>query len=134
MGKKPCGPLQHHYFASSDAAGTPHAYTHIKLHMIPDGGISRFRVYGTVAPPRIGQGVGEDVVAGHAELNTLDLAAVLNGGRCVLCVSACDSLTAARAISTLASAQTCCCLAAARTWATAGRRSARARRATATGS
>lgn len=55
--------------------------------MIPDGGIARFRVYGTVPPPALGLGEGEHETPGHKEqlgLNTLDLAHVLNGGRVVL--------------------------------------------------
>lgn len=79
----PCGPLAHHVYAYSDPAGTPKTYTHIQLHMIPDGGISRFRVYGVVQVPPVGAGVSEEVVPGHPELNTLDLAHVLNGGRVV---------------------------------------------------
>lgn len=51
--------------------------------MIPDGGIARFRVYGTIPPPPVGQGEGE-TAAEKPELNTLDLAHCLNGGRVVL--------------------------------------------------
>lgn len=77
----PCGPLGHHVYAYSDPAGTRKKYTHVLLVMIPDGGISRFRVYGVVAPAPVGHGVGEcvDMTRG----NTLDLAHVLNGGRVV---------------------------------------------------
>lgn len=50
--------------------------------MIPDGGIARFRVYGTITPPQLGKGVAE-VAADNPALNTLDLAHVLNGGRVV---------------------------------------------------
>lgn len=79
----PCGPLAHHIYSYSDPEGTPKAYTHVKLHMIPDGGISRFRVYGVVQVPPVGSGVSEQVIPDHSELNTLDLAHVLNGGRVV---------------------------------------------------
>ena len=75
-----CGPLQHHMYASAEPSAR---YTHVKLHMIPDGGISRFRVYGNVSAPPIGQAVGERVVPERPELNALDLAYVLNGGRVV---------------------------------------------------
>lgn len=81
--KVPCGPLQHHVYAYSEPGGTPKAYTHIQLQMIPDGGISRFRVYGVVQTPPIGFGVSEKRVDGHPELNSLDLVHVLNGGRVV---------------------------------------------------
>ncbi|SPO36762.1 related to DAL2 - allantoinase [Pseudozyma flocculosa] len=77
----PCGPSQRHLFALPPAASSK-AYTHIKLHMIPDGGIARFRVYGTIPAPPVGQGEGE-AVAAQPELNTLDLAHCLNGGRVV---------------------------------------------------
>lgn len=55
----------------------------MKLHMIPDGGISRFRVYGQVVLPPIGTGLGEVVVPEHPELNSLDMAHMLNGARVV---------------------------------------------------
>ncbi|WFD00003.1 Allantoicase [Malassezia yamatoensis] len=79
----PCGPFGHHIYAFSDPNGTKSAYTHVKLMMIPDGGISRLRVYGVIQVPPVGHGVGEKAVHGHPELNTLDLAHVLNGGRVV---------------------------------------------------
>lgn len=50
--------------------------------MIPDGGIARFRVYGTITPPSVGLGVTEST-SQDSRLNTLDLAHVLNGGRVV---------------------------------------------------
>ena len=78
-----CGPLAHHLHAYSDAEGTPKRYTHVLLLMIPDGGFSRFRVYGAVAPAPVGHGVGEVAVPDAPERNTLDLAHALNGGRVV---------------------------------------------------
>jgi allantoicase len=53
--------------------------------MIPDGGIARFRVYGTVPPPPIGLGENEYSTDSERDpaLNALDLAHVLNGGRVV---------------------------------------------------
>ncbi|PWN51738.1 Allantoicase [Violaceomyces palustris] len=71
---------RHLYSLSAEAAKK--SYTHIKLHMIPDGGIARFRVYGIVAPPAVGYGT-EETINEKPELNTLDLAHVLNGGRVV---------------------------------------------------
>lgn len=55
--------------------------------MIPDGGISRFRVYGTVEMPPVGSGISEMVVPEHPELHSLDLAHMLNGARVVLYVT-----------------------------------------------
>ncbi|KAK0549822.1 Allantoicase [Tilletia horrida] len=73
-----CGPSQQHLYASASRQPTSQAYTHIKLVMVPDGGIARFRIYGTIPPPPLGLGIGED-----AQNATLDLAHVLNGGRVV---------------------------------------------------
>ncbi|CDW98370.1 hypothetical protein [Sporisorium scitamineum] len=78
----PCGPSQRHLFKVAEGKADK-IYTHIKLHMIPDGGIARFRVYGVIPPPPIGQGEGEQVSAENAAYNLLDLAHCLNGGRVV---------------------------------------------------
>ncbi|SJX62032.1 related to DAL2-allantoinase [Sporisorium reilianum f. sp. reilianum] len=78
----PCGPSQRHLFTVAEGKGDK-IYTHIKLHMIPDGGIARFRVYGVIPPPPVGQGEGEQVSAENAAFNVLDLAHCLNGGRVV---------------------------------------------------
>lgn len=69
-----------------DGGLTESSFTHVKLHMIPDGGISRFRVYGQVDLPLVGTGLSEVAVPEHPELNTLDLAHMLNGARVVLYV------------------------------------------------
>ncbi|CAD6893406.1 unnamed protein product [Tilletia controversa] len=81
--RTPCGPSQQHLYAST--APTEQAYTHIKLLMVPDGGIARFRVYGTIPPPPPSLGIGELIPTpgGENHLNTLDLAHVLNGGRVI---------------------------------------------------
>ncbi|CAK7897964.1 allantoicase [[Candida] anglica] len=63
-----CGPSQRHFFVRTDGATTA-AYTHVRLKMYPDGGIARFRLYGTVVPVR-----PQDTSA------VLDLASVKNGG------------------------------------------------------
>ncbi|SPO23458.1 related to DAL2 - allantoinase [Ustilago trichophora] len=78
----PCGPSQRHLFKVAEGKGDKF-YTHIKLHMIPDGGIARFRVYGVIPPPPVGQGEGEQVNAENSAYNVLDLAHCLNGGRVV---------------------------------------------------
>lgn len=74
----PCGPSQRHLYSIPESATT----THVKLNMIPDGGIARFRVYGKIPPPPVGFGVAE-VAASDARLNTLDLAHSMNGARVV---------------------------------------------------
>lgn len=53
--------------------------------MIPDGGIARFRVYGTIPPPPLGLGDNEFSTTSEDNpiLNALDLAHVMNGGRVV---------------------------------------------------
>ncbi|KAK0525047.1 Allantoicase [Tilletia horrida] len=91
--RTPCGPSQQHLFASTSRQPTQQAYTHIKLVMVPDGGIARFRVYGTIPPPPPFLGIGESQqqqqqqspasAEAEAHLNTLDLAHVLNGGRVI---------------------------------------------------
>lgn len=67
----PLGPSSRHLFTLDPKdQGTP--FTHVKLMMHPDGGIARFRVYGSVIPlfPK--------------ELSVpLDLAHSFNGGRVV---------------------------------------------------
>lgn len=76
----PCGPSQRHIFVLASPASTP--FTHVRLDMIPDGGIARFRVYGQIAPPPPGLGYDE-TPAEDARLGVLDLAHVMNGGRVV---------------------------------------------------
>lgn len=78
----PCGPSQRHLFKLEEAKQKK-VYTHVKLHMIPDGGIARFRVYGVIPPPPVGQGEGEVVSEQGSAFNVLDLAHTLNGGRVV---------------------------------------------------
>lgn len=48
------------------AIDNPHRYTHLRLHIYPDGGVARLRVHGQVVPETLGDFV--------------DLAAVENGG------------------------------------------------------
>jgi allantoicase len=67
--KKECGPSQRH--AWDLGAATKEKYTHVRLLMYPDGGIARFRLYGTVEPVLPSQEV------------EFDLASVQNGGRAV---------------------------------------------------
>ena len=67
-------PLQgdsHHYIEVSDER----AFTHLRLHIYPDGGIARLRVYGQVLPDwqKLDQ------------TKLIDLLGVENGGRALVC-------------------------------------------------
>ncbi|CCG82824.1 Allantoicase [Taphrina deformans PYCC 5710] len=46
--KTPCGPSQRHFFKFPTPVDK--LYTHVRLHQHPDGGIARFRLFGTVSP------------------------------------------------------------------------------------
>ena len=50
-------------------------YTHLRLHIYPDGGVARFRVYGEVFK-------NWDAVSTD---DTIDLAAAINGGQAIAC-------------------------------------------------
>ena len=63
---QPLGASAHHYFDCADAG----VWTHLRLHIYPDGGVARLRVYGH---PRPDLAVGDE----H------DLASALTGGRVV---------------------------------------------------
>lgn len=68
--KHECGPSQKQFFALDKP--TSKTYTHARLNMYPDGGIARFRLYGSVVPDF---SQSKDV--------EIDLASVLNGGQAV---------------------------------------------------
>ncbi|KGE01223.1 allantoicase [Rhizobium sp. YS-1r] len=44
LAKSPLGPSAHHFFEN---AGKEKIWTHLRLHIYPDGGIARLRVYGS---------------------------------------------------------------------------------------
>lgn len=67
--KLECGPSQKHFFIRDLI--TLKNYTHARLRMYPDGGIARFRLYGSVVPLQL---TTLDKTA------VLDLASVNNGG------------------------------------------------------
>ena len=72
MPKTPTGPSQRHFFKLEKP--TAGAYNYVKLHQYPDGGIARFRVYGSVLPTF------------PADKNTvIDLASVAYGGVAIKC-------------------------------------------------
>lgn len=62
------GPSSSHFFASSSNA----VWTHVRLHIYPDGGVARLRVFGQpyLDPAKVGDG-------------EIELSASLNGGRIV---------------------------------------------------
>ena len=60
------GPSAHHYFAVASEV----AWTHVGLHIWPDGGVARFRVYGEPMPASLSEGL-------------VDLAATVNGGKAI---------------------------------------------------
>lgn len=65
--KVECGPSQKHFFIRDSI--TDKAYTHVRLRMYPDGGIARFRLYGSVV-----------AVLPQDRSAVLDTASVKNGG------------------------------------------------------
>ncbi|KAJ1974130.1 Allantoicase [Dimargaris verticillata] len=67
------GPSSRHLLALWNPPTTPVNY--VRLNIYPDGGVARFRVYGTVKPNWSQQ----------ASASQLDLASVGNGGRAVAC-------------------------------------------------
>lgn len=70
--KQECGPSQRHAWLLPQETGKQ--YTHVRLQMFPDGGIARFRLFGTVVP-----------VLPQALDDVFDLAATVNGGVAVKC-------------------------------------------------
>lgn len=46
VAKAPLGPSSHHYFENADKG---RVWTHLRLHIYPDGGVARLRVLGTAA-------------------------------------------------------------------------------------
>jgi allantoicase len=58
------------------SVGNPYAYTHLRFHIYPDGGVARLRVHGEVVPEWHRQGGLQ---------NELDLAAVEHGGQVLSC-------------------------------------------------
>lgn len=72
LSKQECGPSQRHGWLL--AQETENTYTHVRLQMFPDGGIARFRLYGTVVA----------ILPQNAD-DVFDLAATVNGGLAVAC-------------------------------------------------
>lgn len=68
IGKTECGPSQKHFFVRADGL-TENSYTHFRLRMYPDGGIARFRLYGSAV-----------ALLPEYLTTVLDTASVFNGG------------------------------------------------------
>lgn len=66
--KSPLGPSAHHFF---ETGGREKVWTHLRLHIYPDGGIARLRVYGTAFFDWEKVGADEEV----------DLAYIFHGGK-----------------------------------------------------
>jgi allantoicase len=61
--------------------------THLRLSIFPDGGVARFRAYGSVTPD-FERTVIDDVSRPHVATGLVDLAAVQNGGIALACSDA----------------------------------------------
>ncbi|KAF2274856.1 Allantoicase [Westerdykella ornata] len=72
LSRKKCGPSQRHGWLLNTP--TSKAYTHVRLQMFPDGGIARFRLYGTAVP----------VFPADADA-VIELSATVNGGVATAC-------------------------------------------------
>ncbi|TNE52846.1 MAG: allantoicase [Bacteroidetes bacterium] len=69
--KSPLNPGSQHFFEIDDEA----IYSHVRLHIYPDGGVARLKVYG-------------EVIRNWDEVNEneeIDLIAATNGGKSILC-------------------------------------------------
>ncbi len=66
--KSPLNPGSQHFFEIS----SDNIWTHLRLHIYPDGGVARFRAYG-------------EVFRQFEKGETIDLAAAINGGKALQC-------------------------------------------------
>ncbi|KAK9463284.1 galactose-binding domain-like protein [Lipomyces oligophaga] len=71
--KTACGPSMRQFFVRKDGL-TDEFYNYVRLNMYPDGGIARFRLYGTPIP-----------VLPEALSTVIDLANVTHGGVAIAC-------------------------------------------------
>ncbi|MGE0786053.1 MAG: allantoicase [Sandaracinaceae bacterium] len=69
------------------AVRNPNAFTHVRLHIYPDGGVARLRAWGEVEPSW-DPPVLDDASKPHVRQGAVDLAAVVNGGRALACSDA----------------------------------------------
>ena len=77
--KTPLNPGSQHFFEALVRAGNfpPQLFTHVKLHIYPDGGVARLRVYGEVKRDWSG--------SGDTRIALTDLAAAQNGALAIQC-------------------------------------------------
>lgn len=66
------------------AVGGADACTHLRLNIYPDGGVARFRAYGTVKPDWESASLDTEAAA-HVRDGEVDLAAVKHGGLALAC-------------------------------------------------
>ena len=71
LGQSALGPSRHHYVAIDDEARRARVWTHLRLHIYPDGGIARLRVFGAAHFDWQKVGPGQEV----------DLAYIFHGAR-----------------------------------------------------
>ncbi len=57
--------------------------THVRLHIYPDGGVARLRVYGDVEPTWVRE--VDETAAQHVQPDEVDLVSVRNGGLALAC-------------------------------------------------
>lgn len=62
LAKAPLGPSAHHFFEN---AGKEKIWTHLRLHIYPDGGVARLRVYGSAYFDWSKVGASEEVDLGY---------------------------------------------------------------------
>ena len=62
VAKSPLGSSRHHYFENADKTKI---WTHLRLHIYPDGGVARLRVYGTAAFDWSRVTAGEEIDLGY---------------------------------------------------------------------
>lgn len=65
----------------------PNPFTHVRLSIVPDGGVARLRVYGDVEPSWDEPLLDEETRA-HVTQGERDLAALLSGGKALACSDA----------------------------------------------
>lgn len=74
--QSPLRPGSQNLFTTHD----PRPFTHVRLHIYPDGGVARLKVWGEVAPSFAPPTLDEET-ARHVTGGEVDLAAVANGGK-----------------------------------------------------
>ena len=81
LAQVPLRPGSQNLFAIQDAG----VYSHVRLHIYPDGGVARLRIYGVVEPDLERAPEVDEVTAAHRKDGEVDLAAVRNGGVALAC-------------------------------------------------